>query len=146
MNLRLMIKSLCIIILTMLILVGCTPGETDKDIVITFDGEGCTYDGPSVVSEGKRIITLKNNSGREVFLDVTRLDEGKTWQDVLDHFGEVGPGLWPPWLSYGIVIGILPDNPEAKEYTLTEGMYSIICWSSSPPGNWPAAPLEVRAE
>ena len=144
MNLRLMIKSLCIIILTMLILVGCTPGEADKDIVITFDGEGCTYDGPSVASEGNRIITLKNNSEREVLLDMTRIDEGKTWQDVLDHFGEVES--WPPWLSYGIVTGYSPDNPEVWEYTLTEGMYSIICWSSSPSGVWPAAPLEVRAE
>jgi len=140
-----MIKSLCIFILTMLILVGCTPAETDKDIVITFDGEECTYAGPSFAHEGKQIITLKNNSEMEVHLDVTRLDEGKTWQDVLDHFSEPGSELRPAWLSSGVTDS-LPDNPEAREYTLTEGLHSIVCYSSSSPVIWPAAPLEVRAE
>lgn len=145
MNPRLIIKSLCIFILTMLVLVGCTQSETDKDIVITFDGEECTYDGPSVVDGGEQIITLKNNSGWEVNLDVSRIDEGKTWQDVLDHESGLESGHRPAWLT-SVVIGTSPDNPEAREYTLTEGLYSIVCWSSSPHVVWPAAPLEVRSE
>ena len=144
MNLSLMIKSLCIIFLTMLILVGCTPGEADKDIVITFDGEGCTYDGPSVVSEGNRIITFKNNSEHSVSLDVARLDTGKTWQDVLDNI-DLWTGQPPTWVTF-VRTRPLPDNPDTREYALTEGLYLIVCLSASPLSAWPAAPLEVRAE
>ena len=66
---------LCAIVVTLLFIVGCQTGETDKDIVITFDGETCKYDGPSVISEGERRITLKNNTDWEINIDVAKFDE-----------------------------------------------------------------------
>ena len=119
--------------------------EMKQDIVVTFDGEECIYDGPGAVSEGERVITIKNISDYNPQLVVRKLDEGKTWQDILDYYGTPGssPREWLPEVSDVIKDKTLVQvNPDAWKYQLEEGLYGIFCqsWISS----WPAAPLEVK--
>ncbi|MGD2252168.1 MAG: hypothetical protein PVF70_04555 [Anaerolineales bacterium] len=139
------VASWSIMLVTILALVSCAPAAADREIVITFDGQECRYEGPSVVNEGDRIITLNNIAEHDVDLTVVRIDEGKTWQDVLENLDAFTIGTPPTWTTF-VRTELISDNPAARKYTLTEGIYAIICWSTSPLGGWPAASLEVKGE
>ena len=147
MNPKLKVWSLCILALilfmTLSISVGCQQGDIKQDILVTFDGEECIYDGPSVVAEGPRIMTLKNTTEYKSVLGVAKLDEGKTWQDLIDYVGKPGSSQseYPPFLSDVINLTV-QDNPDAREYQLEEGLYGI--WCGDLLKIWPAAPLEVK--
>ena len=133
-----------------LLLVGCSsesnvqPVLVTEDLVITFDGESCQYDGPEIILEGEIVIVLNNLTEDVVFFEVQKLDEGKTWLDMLDYFGEPGskaPGGPPTWAH---IIGIA--NYAAKKITLVPATYGLICVQRL--GNlffvYPAFSLEVR--
>lgn len=139
------VASWSIMLVTILALVSCAPADTDREIVVTFDGQECHYEGPSVVNEGDRIITLNNIAEHDVNLTVTRIDEGKTWQDVLDNLEAFTIGTPPTWTTF-VRSEVISDTPVARKYALTEGIYAILCWSTSPLGGWPAASLEVKGE
>lgn len=145
MNSRLKIWALCILVVMMLSLGGCKSGEMDQDIILTYDGEVCKYDGPSVATEGERVMTLKNTTEHDSNLIVVKLDEGNTWQDMIDFIGE--PGSYVellPGIST-VMTSTVPGNPEAKEYSLQEGLYAIFCLDNEG-GVWPGSPLEVKED
>jgi hypothetical protein len=132
-------------------LVGCTPTVEPREVVLTFGGETCQYKGPEVISEGELTITINNETDYEVDLWMVRLEEGRTWQDMLDYIGLPGSYVHPPsWSSWGgIMTAPVPDNPDAAVYSLKEGLYAICCCtcydlSGRPRGVWPGASLEVR--
>jgi len=123
----------------------------EKYVVLTFDGETCHYEGPKVVTEGDLAVTLINNTDLDATWWIHRLDEGKTWQDMLDYIGLPGSDVHPPpWASGGIITAPVSDNPNARVYTLKRGLYAIsycTCYElSGPRGVWPGALLEVRAK
>ncbi|MFQ5968745.1 MAG: hypothetical protein ACE5MI_14265 [Acidimicrobiia bacterium] len=55
---------------------------------VTFDGENCTYEGPSELSAGNIDIVLHNESPGSSTLGLWRLDEGITAQEVADALAE----------------------------------------------------------
>lgn len=147
-------KPSCIVAIILVVgamlslLTGCT---ASRDIVLTFDGETCHYEGPEVVTEGDVTITLLNETDFEASLWMVKLDEGKTWQELLDYIGPPGTSVEPPaWSSGNFIASKLPDKPNATLYTLNEGLYGICCCtcnelSEQNRGVWPGALLEVRA-
>ncbi len=145
MNPRIKVWTLCVLVVMVLSLGGCKSGELDQDIILTFDGEECKYEGPSVATEGDRVMTLKNTTEHESYLVVVKLDEGKTWQDLIDFVGE--PGSVPGWLPgvSTVMTSTDPDNPEVREYSLQNGLYAIFCVDFED-RIWPAAPLEVKGQ
>jgi hypothetical protein len=145
MNPRIKVWTLCVAVVIVLSLGGCKSGDMDQDIILTFDGEECKYDGPSVVTAGDRVMTLKNTTEHESQLIVVKLDEGKTWQDMIDFVGE--PGSAPGWLPgvSTVMTTFVPDNPEAREYSLQDGLYAIFCVDIED-RIWPGAPLEVKED
>ncbi|MCK5645815.1 MAG: hypothetical protein KAH97_03495 [Anaerolineales bacterium] len=146
MNPRMKVWTLCVLVVMVLSLGACKSGEIDQDIIFTFDGEECRYDGPSEVFEGNRIITLKNNTELDIVIDVQRIDDGKTWQDLLEYVDEVGQGQRSPFTSSPIK-SLIPGNPEAWEYSLEEGLYGIFCFDVDLPGGiWPGTSLEVKGQ
>ncbi len=62
-----------------------TVGGESRVLQMTFDGQQCTYEGPSVRSAGEVEITNHNQSGERVWADFSRLDKGRTIQDLLDY-------------------------------------------------------------
>jgi len=105
------------------------PVEVTEDLVLTFDGESCQYDGPELILEGEIVIGLNNLTEDGLFFEVQKLDEGKTWQDMLDYFGEPGskaPGGPPTW---ALIIDIQPvvTNFAAMKITLVPATYGVIC-------------------
>ncbi len=145
MNPRIKVWTLCVLVVMMLSLGGCKSGEIDQDIILTFDGEVCKYDGPSVASEGDRVMTLKNTTEHDSYMKVLKLDEGTTWQDMIDFVGE--PGSAPGWLPgvSSVMTTAVPGNPDAWEHSLHEGLYGIFCVDFED-RIWPAAPLEVKGQ
>jgi hypothetical protein len=131
-------------------LAGCASTTQSRSVVLTFDGQICHYEGPKVVTEGDVTITLVNNTKLDASLWMVRLDDGKTWQDMLDYIGPPGSHVEPPrWSSAGFIIAPVPDKPNAKVYSLKKGLIAIACCTcgelSGPRGVWPGAALEVKA-
>ena len=145
MNPRMKVWTLCVLVVMVLSLGACKSGEIDQDIMITFDGEECKYEGPSEATSGDRVMTLKNTTEHDSYLQVVKLDEGTTWQDMLDFIGE--PGSAPGWLPgvSSVMTTAVRDNPEAREYSLQDGLYGIFCVDFED-RIWPAAPLEVKGQ
>jgi hypothetical protein len=134
-----------------ILLTGCTLTNKHQKIVLTFDGETCHYDGPNVIKDGEVTIILNNETKYDLSLWAGRLDEGRTWQELLDYIGTPGSSVEPPsWLDRNMIAEDVPDNPNAKVYTLREGLYAIsccTCWEDlGPRGVWPGASLNVRAK
>jgi hypothetical protein len=122
-----------------------------REVVLTFDGETCHYEGPAVITEGDVTITLNNKSVYKASLWIRRLDDGKTWQDMLEYIGLPGSNVHPPsWSSGSFFIAPMPDNPDAWVYTFKEGLYALCCCTcfepSGPRGVWPGTSLEVIAK
>ncbi len=57
-------------------------GSGSRVVQLTFDGEQCIYEGPSVLSagEGQVEVVFHNESSEESFFLFGRLDEGRTTQ------------------------------------------------------------------
>lgn len=144
------------LLLGSLLMFGCAPQEdvsiedvhTIDKAEVTFDGENCSFDGPGVIREGKVIIVLNNLSETPVQLEIMKLDEGKTWQDVLDLFNEPGVSFGRPreWSTITRSTFVV-DDPTAREYTFDPGLHAINCLQilETRIGIWTGAPLEVRA-
>ena len=111
--------------------------------MISFDGSECTYEGPTELVNGNWVIEFRDYSTRDVALNVSRIGEGHTWQEVLIA---VGQHEWPSWLHANVLTKIVPDNQDAREYSLSEDLYSIVCWDRKSNDKWPAGSLKVSAE
>lgn len=133
------------------LLTGCASSAESREIVLTFDGKTCQVDGPKVVTEGDMTVILNNQSEYDLSLWAGRLDEGRTWQEMLDYIGPPGSHKeLPAWASGSMMAAKVPDNPNATAYTLREGLYAINCCTcgetTGPRGVWPGAALEVRGK
>jgi hypothetical protein len=114
--------------------------------VVTFDGQTCEYDGPATIAEGNVVLELRNLTDRSADLIPLRLDADKTWQDVLDHFGEPGSILHKPdWLHESRSRSI-PESPGALDFTFQPGLHGIFCTQLNEAyevENWVGAQFEV---
>jgi len=78
-----------------------SPESVPEGIVVTFDGNVCTVSGPTELPAGDQPFVLNDLSEMNVDLWVSRLNDGKTLQDLLDEQSE--PGVWwpkPSWVEY----------------------------------------------
>jgi hypothetical protein len=135
----------------LIFITGCSSTIKPQEIVLTFDGKTCHYDGPNVITEGEVTIILNNETEYVASLWAARLDEGRTWQEMLDYIGPPGTSVeLPSWSDGNMIAAKVPDNPNATVYTLREGLYAICCctcWEfQGPRGVWPGASLDVKAK
>ena len=140
-----------IIVLTLgLWVLTCCSGSSDaREATVKFDGETVTYDGPEAISAGEMKITLENSTDMDLDILVVKMDDGKTWQELLDYIGEPGGKVPPPpWVENTTLVGV-PDEPDASAYVLKQGTHGIILCSCNEILDyqvWPVAPLEVKDE
>ena len=130
------------------LLTGCESLGKPPEITLTFDGKSCVYDGPASIKEGEVTVTLENKSEYELSLWAFKIEDGKTWQEVLDYIGPPGSPVEPPDWSDSMLARDVPDKPNATLYTLKVGLYAICCCTCEeilgPRGVWPGASLEVK--
>ncbi len=99
-----------------------------EELTVTFEPDHCIYDGPKVIRQGEVTIILNNLTDATVELHVWRLENGKTWQDLVDHFSEKNIGVDVPyeWVSLVSHRPVIGDN-RAKIFNLEPGSYAISC-------------------
>jgi len=136
------------LLLAGLMLGGCGLRNQSREINLVFDGKRCKASGPQVVEPGNMIIDLENRTDGLVLVDVYRLNAGKTWQDMLGHFGVPGDfELRPEW-AHGVSASMVRGNPNAREYLLMPGTYGVVClfMGGGTNGIWPATQVAVGPE
>ena len=101
---------------------------------LTFNDEQCTYDGPSVLSAGEVEIVYHNESSKGIWFDFTRLEEGRTTQELIDYVADpsgVGP---PSWVVGVFSVYRIPPNGDSVSAmrTLVPGLHVLVCGTYSP--------------
>jgi hypothetical protein len=81
-----------------------------------------------------------------VDLRLSKIQEGKTWQDLVDSFKETNQAInFPEWATLVSFKPVLSDL-RVKIFNLEPGSYSISC-TETLYGSWAvwlASPLEVK--
>jgi hypothetical protein len=126
-----------------------TAEEPDQGVVLTvnFDGDTCTYDGPTELSPGAVTITLVNKSSKTAYVDVAKLNADVTFEDfVAFHTPEPHEGARPDQLAtfdfgetqaYGGDNGSTSGALETGEYALAclqRGNANALVWIARPGG------------
>lgn len=102
---------------------------------LTFDGSTCVYEGPQEVTAGVVAVELVNDSDGFSNVAVVRLGEGKTVQDVIDHYGTEPASQLPAWLSdTGGQRGVAAGETMRWESGLAAGQYFVTCTTRA--GGW----------
>jgi hypothetical protein len=129
------------------LLIGCTPQGENHEINVTFDGDSCRARGPEIFDAGKLMVDLEKQAEGVVVVDLYRIDEGKTWPDLVSHYGPAGTFSLPPDWVTGVSGRDVRGDLYDRLYSLEPGNYGIVCiyMGSDTNGTWPAALIEVRS-
>jgi len=127
-------------------LLGCTPSDELREIDLTFDGEDCTASGPNMIEAGNLVVDLDKQTDGVVVVFLYRLDQGKSWSDLLDHYGPAGTFALPPDWVKGMSGRDVGGDKYDRQYNLDPGMYGIVClfMGRDTNGTWPATSIEVK--
>jgi hypothetical protein len=100
-------------------------------MMLSFDGENCTYDGPADLKSGPVTLLFLNESGGPAAVNLYRHLGDETIQDMIDYIGEEPyTGHGPTWVN--------PVNPwqlirsgqvYTWEGTLKPGIHTLVCAS-----------------
>ena len=94
-------KTVCLVILV-LFLVGCGASEAETTLQLTFDGESCTYEGPTTLKAGLVTLLFLNESDGWAGTNLVMPLGDKTLQDLIDLFGEEPSQQHAPSWSFSI--------------------------------------------
>jgi hypothetical protein len=125
-----------------------TPLPLDEAIEVTFDGDECTVAGPTELPSGEHNFILKYPSEGRVDLWMSFLQDGKTYQDLLDmqsepgeYFQEPSWVLWDPRILRGWNESV---DGEVFTFMLNKvGEHVIYVGTYSPGAIWFCAPMVV---
>ena len=140
------IGTLIALLLACGLLLGCTPSDENRKIDLTFDGEDCAASGPNMIEAGNLVVDLDKQIDGVVVVFLYRLDQGKSWSDLLDHYGPVGTFALPPDWVKGMSGRDVGGDKYDRQYNLDPGTYGIVCFFMGPDtnGTWPATSIEVK--
>lgn len=130
---------------------GCTqedpttsqPGENGESPAseateVTFKTNEYAFNVPASFAGGLTAILLDNSAGKESHeAEFSRLEEGKTAADVLDHF-KANPLAAPPDFakSAGGTGPVVPGEKATYTSVLEPGTYALLCFVPSPDGQF----------
>lgn len=123
----------------LLLLAACGSTEVaDSDsrvVQLTFDGEQCIYEGPSVLSagEGQVEVVFHNESSEASLFWFGRLDEGRTTQEMIDLVADDPSADLPSWTVDVYGAGFEPRPlPLRAEATVEPGLHNLWCATDLP--------------
>jgi hypothetical protein len=126
----------------MLFLVGCGASQTDEVVEdgilqLTFDGESCTYEGPTTLKAGPVTLLFLNESEEVAQVSLMRHTGDETIQDMIDYFGEE-PLSPPPWVVHIRDAEKVVNAAESHtwEGVLEPGIHTMLCFGGTPYGEW----------
>ena len=116
---------------------GTDVADSDSRVVqLTFDGEQCIYEGPSVLSagQGQVEVLFHNESSEESFFNFGRLDEGRTTQEIIEGNADdptFNPSWWfDVWFQPRIVAN---SSSIPVMRTVAPGLHNLVCGPSTGP-------------
>ena len=118
-------------------------GSDSRLLQLTFDGEQCTYEGPSELSAGEIEIVFHNESSEDIGFEFVRLDEGRTTQDMIDYLAE--EAFRPPWTVDVWFQNRISANASSipAPRTLQPGLHTLACSTWTPPQGYFGGELAV---
>ena len=119
--------------IALIVLIAGACGGESRVLQLTFDGEQCSYEGPSVLSAGEVEIAYHNESAEISFVSFVILDEGKTIQDMLDYIADSKTSQ-PSWTSYvwnrePVSAG---ESVATQNAVLVPGLHALVCGTLAP--------------
>jgi len=127
------------------------PGSCDEMegecVELSYDGQSCTYEGPTLLKVQTITFLFHNDSNEDVVFGIFGHTHNKTIQDMIDFLGEEPSPIEnkPAWTER-----ITPWAPiwPGRSYTwkgvLEPGIYSILCIRLTPYGTWFGTGLTVE--
>ena len=97
---------------------------------LTFDGENCVYEGPTLIKAGHVTFHFINNSGGTAATDFVRHIGDETIQDVIEYIGdEPSTVTRPPWAqTLGVNQRQIPAGESFSwERELEPGIHHMVC-------------------
>ncbi len=150
MNRRLSASILFGGLLCVLVIAACGgngDGEGGGSLEVTFDGTDCGFRGPETVSESNISVLIDNQAATVVTLDVLRLEDGKSFDDLASHIeGAEGPNYLPSWASSITATPAAAGEMTTFGMALTAGSYALVCVTELPLGVQAVAPFTVTVE
>ena len=140
----------------LLALGGCSSGDDDASddseptttvtLAVTWDGETCTYDGPTELAPGAATIEFVNNSDAEAGTSMARLDDDATFEDFVEYHRPEPELTGPPdFVTPNVASGFADaGDVDTIGTDLGEGEYALVCLQEPPGGSaigaWVARP------
>lgn len=112
---------------------------------LTFDGESCTYKGPTDLKAGPVTLFFHNESEGRAAVNLLAHTGDETIQDAIDYIGEEPTTKHHPgWTrELGTWRTVSPDESHTWEGVLEPGIYHMVCASFSE-GGWFGTGLTVE--
>ena len=107
-------------------------GSDSRVLHGTFDGEQCTYEGPSELSAGEVELVTHNETSQSLWFFFGRLDEGKTIEDIVEYNQDAsGPPAWATnvWAQTRSPAG---SSAEPIIRFVEPGLHSLTCGTWTP--------------
>jgi hypothetical protein len=123
------------------------PQVTADTLLLTFDGDSCTYEGPTVLTAGPVELVFLNKGEGPAAVNMVSIDEGYTIQDVIDDLGpEPSTSVQPSWRRALVPDrGTAPGESHRWEGDLEAGLYAMVCLvPTSPLSVWFGTGLTVE--
>ncbi len=118
-------------------------------LTVTFDGDTCVYDGPTELPPGEVTVTLINDSNKTSYVEMAKLQDGVTFEDVTAHTspepfeGARSEDLYEP-LEFDQAQAYAGDDGSTSG-TVTTGEYVLVCLQAGSANAlvWVARPVGV---
>ena len=121
--------------------------DTAEPIELTITAHDFKFDGPEEVEAGTVDFTLTNDGKEPHQVQLFKIDEGSTYEDVAAGLkkGDPEPVLEIVTAAGGIgsAAGIPPGSEWTGSFELAEGSYAIVCFVHGHNSKGMYAPLEV---
>ena len=165
MNRKKLLTQMTGLTLVILLLVGCgtsqsasipvpptaTPfgDEVNEDEILlqlSFDGESCTYEGPTDLKTGPVTLLFLNESEGSAAVNLVRHTGDETIQDMIDYIGEEPTTKHhPSWTrELGTWRSVPPGESHTWEGVLEPGIHTMVCARLLPLGVWHGGGFTVK--
>jgi hypothetical protein len=105
---------------------------------LTFDGESCTYEGPSKLKAGPVTLFFHNESEATAAVNLVRHTGDQTIQDMIEYIGEEPTTKHAPGWVEELGTWKLTTRGESHtwEGVLEPGIHTMVCARYRPSGAW----------
>lgn len=114
---------------------------------LTFDGESCTYEGPTSLKAGPVTLLFLNESEGFAAVDLLKHNGDQTIQDMIDYFGEEpSTKHHPSWSTEFLDVWGYIEAGKSRTWRggLESGIHTMVCVKQIPNGVWFGTGLTVE--